>query len=96
MKELQAGLPNEAMKTLQGSRPISYGVPGSPDLQGFLVLRGLPVYLGVEVKKEDGKQSEIQRNYEKMIKRFNGIYIVARDAEKASEQIAEIINQCEN
>lgn len=90
-KQLAAGQAKEALQTLKSSRPISYGVPGSPDLQGFIRLNGLAAYLGIEVKAKDGQQREKQKKFEKMIVANGGFYYVARSKREAIEYVNQII-----
>ena len=58
-----------------GGQSVQFGVKGQADLSG---LAPSGRRLEVEVKTWEGKQSTDQFNFEKMIKRFNGIYILAR------------------
>lgn len=41
----------------------------------------------IECKAGAGRQSEAQRNYERMIKKHGGIYILARSAEQAKSDL---------
>jgi hypothetical protein len=43
----------------------------------------------VEVKSPDGTQSEEQRNYQRMIERFGGLYVLARSVEDVHQSIAQ-------
>ena len=66
-----------------GSRVVRFGVPGQADLTG--ILPG-GVRLEVEVKSDRGRQTEDQRNFQRMIERFGGVYVLARsvdDVERA-------------
>lgn len=93
IKELSAGRANEALQTLKSSRPVTYGVPGSPDLQGFIKLNGRAVYLGIEVKKEGGTQEATQRNFQRMILSAGGFYFVAKSAEEAIEYVQQVMDK---
>lgn len=53
---------------------------GFPDLI-LLVARGGYHFLAVEMKTDKGKQSEFQREYERLITEQGGIYYVCRDIE---------------
>ncbi len=55
---------------------IAFGIPGCADLSGLLVPSGRR--LEIEVKTETGTQSEQQRRYEAMIRKFGGVYVLAR------------------
>lgn len=78
---------------IKNPRPVSFGCPGSGDLIGILAPKGK--FISIEVKTSNGKQSQQQKNFEKMIKQFGGHYIVARSADEALEQIDKI-RQTEN
>jgi hypothetical protein len=57
------------------NRFVRFGVPGQADLTGIL-LNGRR--LEIETKSATGRQSVDQKNYERMIVRFGGVYILAR------------------
>ncbi len=61
-----------------GRRVVRFGVPGQADLTG--ILPG-GIRLEVEVKAENGRQSEEQRNYQRMVEQFGGVYVLARSVE---------------
>jgi len=78
--------------TLQG-RFVRFGIPGQADVTGILPVvqvlscphcdgqlstPPLGVRLEIEVKTETGRLSKDQKNFQGMIERFGGIYIVAR------------------
>jgi len=58
-----------------GKRVVRFGVPGQADLTG--ILPG-GVRLEIEVKSPNGRQTTDQRNYQRMIERFGGVYVLAR------------------
>ena len=70
---------NHTGATKVGDRFIHYGLKGSADITGIIQPAG--VRLEIEVKTGVARQSKEQRNFEAMIERFGGIYIVARDLE---------------
>jgi hypothetical protein len=74
-----------ALSFARTMRPISYGVPGMPDIGGVLI-DGRS--LGIEVKTATGRQSSEQIAYQKMMTKFGGLYIVARSADDALNQLA--------
>ena len=61
-----------------GTRVVRFGIPGQADLTGILPDGRR---LEIEVKSPTGRQSSAQKAYERMIKRFNGVYILARSVE---------------
>jgi len=79
-------------------RFITFGIPGQADLTGIVPVTQVlacphcggelstpPVggRLEVEVKTPTGRQSTDQKNFQKIIERFHGIYILARSPEDA-------------
>ena len=58
-----------------GKRVVRFGVPGQADLTGILPDGRR---LEIEVKSATGRQSTDQKNYQQMIERLNGVYILAR------------------
>ena len=67
--------------------PLKYGLVGSSDILGILADGRL---LCIEIKSGNAKQSSDQKKFEAMIRRFNGVYIVARSPESAKKQLTEI------
>ena len=65
-------------------RFIRFGLPGSSDI--IWVLRN-GKFLAIEIKIGRDRQSEAQLNFEKMILRFNGVYILARSPKDALDGI---------
>lgn len=64
------------------SRFIKFGLVGSADILGLV--RG-GIFLAVEVKIGNDQQSPEQKNFERMIHRFGGIYILARSVKDATD-----------
>ena len=71
-------------RTLSGQRVIRFGLVGSADLLG--ILRG-GRFLAVEVKTAKGRQSEAQRNFQRMVEAMGGIYVLARDVQTVVDVI---------
>ncbi len=70
--------------SLDGERLMRFGLRGSADILGIMAPTGLLV--AIEVKTGAAKQSECQRRFAEMVRKFGGIYIIARtlgDVEKA-------------
>jgi hypothetical protein len=69
-------------------RRVRYGVggPGGADLIG--IFRGRLV--AVEIKTETGRQSAEQREFEQLVKRKGGVYVVLRSEQQALEWIEEM------
>jgi hypothetical protein len=60
-------------------RPVKFGLVGSADILGIIAPQGR--FLAIECKTRTGKQSDQQRNFQKMIEAMGGIYILARSLE---------------
>ena len=61
-----------------GDRFVRAGVPGQADLTGILPDGRR---LEIEAKSDRGRQTEDQRNFQRMIERFGGVYVLARSVE---------------
>jgi len=59
-------------------RAVQFGVPGQADLTGILPGGRR---LEIEVKSATGRQSKDQKRYQKMIERYDGLYILARSVD---------------
>lgn len=70
-------------------RFIHFGVKGAADLSGIIKCGG--IRLEIEVKSGGAVQTAEQKNYEKMIKDFGGIYILARDRDDAVNKLQEVL-----
>lgn len=69
-------------------RPVSFGLPGQPDIDGWLVIApGLAVRLGVEVKAGNDTQTVEQRNVERLYNDAGCIYVLARDVDTGIQEI---------
>lgn len=61
------------------SRVISFGLKGSSDIVGILMGQGgLGAFLAVEVKSGRAVQTREQKNFQKMVETFGGVYIIFR------------------
>ena len=67
-----------------GRRVVRFGVPGQADLTGILPDGRR---LEVETKSATGKQSKDQRNFQRMIERFGGVYVLARSVEDVKREL---------
>lgn len=68
-------------------RVVRFGLKGSSDIIG--IYKGL--FLGIEVKTGNAKQSKFQLNFEKMICAQGGIYVLIND--KNVKQVRNIVEQ---
>ena len=65
-------------------RVVRFGVPGQADLTGILY-DGRKIE--IEVKSATGRQTQDQKNFQAMIEKFNGVYILARSITDVYEQL---------
>ncbi len=86
-----------AAATLLRSRPITFGIPGEPDIDGIIPINGYGVRLGIEVKTSKDRLSEAQINFGEMLTRAGGIHIVARSVEDCldvlEQKILDVLEQ---
>jgi hypothetical protein len=74
-------------------RMVNAGIDGQADITGIARVRygGLSKMAGVrlelEVKAGRDAQSEVQKNFQKMIEDLGGIYLLARDVDRALEEL---------
>jgi len=66
------------------ARPVRFGVPGQADLTGILPDGRR---LEIEVKAARGRQTEDQQNYQTMIERLGGVYVLAYSVEDVREAL---------
>lgn len=69
---------NAGVARMGPNRVVRFGVPGQADLSG--ILPG-GIRLEIEVKSAIGKQAEDQKNFQNMIERFGGVYVLARSVD---------------
>ncbi len=69
-----------------GETVVRFGVPGQADVSG-IAPNG--VRIEIETKAARGRQSKQQENFQRMIERFSGVYIVARSAADALAQLRQ-------
>ena len=67
-----------------GDRFVRAGVPGQADLTGILCDGKR---LEIEIKSDRGRQTEDQRNFQRMIERFGGVYVLARSVEDVARAL---------
>jgi hypothetical protein len=68
---------------------FSFGLNGSADILGICI-NGK--FLAIEIKTGNAKQSKDQKAFQKMVQRFNGIYILARDPDQALSILNQILD----
>lgn len=81
--------PTGAARSMDGSRVITFGCPGSPDIIGLrlvtvdasMVGSVIGLAVGIEVKTEKGSLSAQQIAFRKRFMEVGGLYIEARDVD---------------
>lgn len=84
IRALVAGRPTEALMTLRNTRPIRFGVPGEPDIDGWAP-DGRRI--GIEVKAGRDVVSDDQMTFRTALLAAGGIHVIARDVEGALEDL---------
>ena len=79
-----------AAKSIDGDRFIKYGLVGSADIIGINYLEHLRIgqFVAIEVKTGSARQSDAQKNFEKMILSRGGVYILARSVLEVTDRLA--------
>lgn len=67
-------------RPLGSNRVVSFGLKGSPDIIGIL---DSGQWLGIEVKTGKAVQSTNQKDFQKMVVKYKGLYILARCVDDA-------------
>lgn len=80
---IQRGSIEMGLSMLQ--RPITFGMPGEPDIEGIL---DDGRWLGVEVKAAGDKMREAQINFAAMIRSRGGVCLEARGVEETLQDLA--------
>ena len=82
---LRKGDVYKAATVLATARPIRFGMVGQADITGIM-LGGRR--LEIEVKAPAGKQSPEQVNYQRMIEKHGGRYILARSVQDVEQGLS--------
>lgn len=73
-------------RSLTGARVIKGAPKGHPDIAGMLS-DGRALF--IEVKKPGEKQTDQQKTFEAMVKRFQGVYLLAHSVEEAEQGVID-------
>jgi hypothetical protein len=79
-----AGKP--ARKGDPGAYPVKFGIPGMADLCGVIAPEGR--LLCIEVKAAKGKQRAAQESFERIVRAFGGVYVLARSVDDVDAALA--------
>ncbi len=90
---LRAGQVEAAIGFLATARPVSFGLSGEPDMDGFLPVGPAGVRLGLEVKTGRDRQRADQKVCEQVYTTGGCLYVLARDVEGTMERIEEFRRQ---
>jgi len=63
---------------------------GMADLIGQYSFAGIPILIWWEVKKPKGKQSETQKDFEKLVKKDGGYYFIVHSIQDAQDALTAI------
>lgn len=69
------------MVILREARPVTFGLPGSPDIIGVRRQRAI----GAEIKSDDGVQADLQIRFQRAWEKAGGLYVLARSADEVVE-----------
>lgn len=77
--------------------PSKFVMNGTPDVLVCLSFKGLPYFIGMEIKSQTGRQSKEQKSFQQRLEdRANGFYFIIRsvnDAEAALKLVRTKIEQ---
>lgn len=76
-----------ARKTDRGAYPVRFGTPGQGDISGLVLPSGRRLEIETKAKT---KQSDDQKSFERMIKNFGGLYVLARSLEDVDRALAAL------
>ena len=67
---------------------IRIGTVGMPDIMSFICNKnGLAIFLGIEVKSGNARQTKEQKNFMEMVRSMGGVYIVGRSKEQVIDEL---------
>lgn len=77
---------NTGMARTPGGQLVRFGVPGQADISGLRIPSGQRVE--IECKSARGHQTQQQRNWQAMIEKHGGLYILARSVEDVERALS--------
>lgn len=76
-------------------KPSKYVIPGTPDIIACYSVKGIGVFVGLEVKDRVGRQSKEQKAFqEKIHDRADGFYFVVRSIEDVKKALETVKTHC--
>jgi hypothetical protein len=71
-----------------------YQLNGIADITVLIKYGNMPAfYVGLEVKSPQGKQTDSQKNFEKLIKSINSFYYVVRSIEETRLALIDVVSR---
>ena len=77
-----------ARKADPGAYCVRFGVPGQADVSGLILPDGQR--LEIETKARNGRQSDEQKRWQRIIESFGGIYVLARSVADVDARLAAL------
>ena len=84
-RQLELGNVAGALATLRSAPVIAFSVPGAADLTGI----GAGRRLELELKAPGGMQSDVQKNFQNMIDKMGGVYIIGDTVEAFTDGLRD-------
>lgn len=81
-----------AFKTDRGGF-YRFGAVGSPDIFVVLKIKKLAVVVGLEIKSKNGKQSAVQKQWQKEFESNNGFYFIIKDINELEDKLDFVKNK---
>ena len=64
-----------------GGRIVRFGVPGMADIVAYPTCCAIPAVVWIECKATDGRQSELQKSFQKQVEQAGHVYVLAKSLE---------------
>jgi hypothetical protein len=70
-------------------RFMRFGTPGMADIVAYPTSCAVPAVIWVECKAAKGKQSELQKSFQKLVEGAGHVYIIARSVDDVEKWLKE-------
>lgn len=87
--ELKSGIDLFRLKEVCFRYLVSIGLPGMSDLFGIIRHGDVGIFIAIEIKTGNARQTKEQKAFERTVKSLGGIYILGRSTEQIKEEINE-------